>query len=139
MGGGRPSPGRPSEAERRLAHARTRRDDDEVARLEAGRDPVEIAEAGWELQRQRPPKIVGPVELVFCFQDGRDKRKRDVTNLIKAPEDLLVKHGVIEADDNTIVRAVSACWDDTVEGVEISIFRVTVASASISTAGENAA
>ena len=98
-----------------------------------------IAEAGWELQRQRPPKIVGPVELVFCFQDGRDKRKRDVTNLIKAPEDLLVKHGVIEADDNTIVRAVSACWDDTVEGVEISIFRVTVASASISTAGENAA
>jgi Holliday junction resolvase RusA-like endonuclease len=86
------------------------------------------AEAGWELKRQRPPKVAGPVELVFCFQDGRDKRKRDVTNLIKAPEDLLVKHGVIEADDNTIVRAVSACWDDTVKGVQISIFPVASAS-----------
>src|SRR5579859_2740277 len=80
-----------------------------------------IVEAGWELARQRPPKCVGPVRLSFEFQDGRDKRKRDVTNLLKAPEDLLVKHGVIEADDNTIVRAVEACWSDSVSGVRITI------------------
>jgi len=95
-----------------------------------------LQEAGWELQRQRPPKFVGPVELVFHFQDGRDNRKRDITNLIKAPEDLLVKHGVIEADDNTIVKSVAACWDDTAEGVQVAIFpiesnRVPEASESV--------
>lgn len=84
-----------------------------------------IAEAGWELARQRPLKVAGPVDLVFHFQDGRDKRKRDVTNLIKAPEDLLVKHGIIEADDNTIVRSVTAFWADTAVGVEITIIPVS--------------
>ena len=48
-----------------------------------------INEAGWELQRQRPSKHDGPVALSFEFQDGRDKRMRDISNLIKAPEDLL--------------------------------------------------
>lgn len=80
-----------------------------------------IKEAGWELARQRPPKVAGPVVLFFHFQDGRDKRKRDITNLIKAPEDLLVKHGIIEADDNSIVRAVEARWSDTVTGVQILV------------------
>jgi len=81
-----------------------------------------IQEAGWELTRQRPAKVLGPVVLFFHFQDNRKpKRPRDVTNLIKAPEDLLVKHGIIEADDHTIVRGVEAYWDDTVEGVRIVI------------------
>lgn len=80
-----------------------------------------ILEAGWELTRQRPAKCVGPVCLSFEFQDGRDKRKRDVTNLLKAPEDLLVKHGIIEADDQTIVRKVNAAWSHEVQGVRITI------------------
>lgn len=80
-----------------------------------------IQEAGWELKRQRPAKHVGPVELIFLFEDGRDNRKRDVTNLIKAPEDLLVKHGVIQADDNSIVKGVSAYWNYSVKGVKIVI------------------
>ena len=78
-------------------------------------------EAGWELKRQRPAKAIGPVSLTFEFQAGKDKRKRDITNLLKAPEDLLVKYGVIEADDNTIVREISARWSECVEGVKISI------------------
>jgi Holliday junction resolvase RusA-like endonuclease len=90
-------------------------------------------EAGWELTRQRPAKSVGPVSLLFEFQSNRDKRKRDITNLLKAPEDLLVKFGVIEADDNTIVKEIRARWNKDVVGV-----RVTVASASIETiAGES--
>lgn len=80
-----------------------------------------IAEAGWELKRQRPSKTLGPVSIHFEFQSGRDKRKRDITNLLKAPEDLLVKFGVIEADDNTIVQEISACWSECVEGVCITI------------------
>lgn len=80
-----------------------------------------IHAAGWELKRQRPPTILGPVVLFFHFQSNRDKRKRDITNLIKAPEDLLVKHGVIEADDNSIVKGVQAYWSDAVTGVKIVI------------------
>lgn len=78
-------------------------------------------EAGWELLRQRPAKAIGPVSLIFEFQAGKDKRKRDITNLLKAPEDLLVKHGVIEADDNTVVQSISANWNAEVTGVRITI------------------
>jgi len=80
-----------------------------------------IMEAGAEIMRQRPRKCVGPVNLIFEFQEGRDNRKRDITNLIKAPEDLLVKHGIIEADDGSIVRKVQAHWTPEVEGVRITI------------------
>jgi Holliday junction resolvase RusA-like endonuclease len=79
-----------------------------------------IIEAGWELLRQRPRKIVGPVNLKFEFEEGRSKRKFDITNRIKAPEDLLVKHGIIEADDHTIVRRISLAWGQ-VEGVCVTI------------------
>lgn len=82
-----------------------------------------IMEAGNEILRQRPRKVAGPVHLTFEVQEGKDRRPRDISNLIKAPEDLLVKHGIIEKDDNSIVRSISAKWSDEVEGV-----RVTVAS-----------
>lgn len=87
-------------------------------------------EAGWILASQRPAKVTGPVVLFFHFQDGKDKRKRDVTNFIKAAEDLLVTHKIIEADDNTIVRGVEAYWDDTVTGVKIVIVPHRVPAAS---------
>lgn len=86
-----------------------------------------IQEAGTEIMRQRPSKCVGPVSLMFEFQEGRDKRKRDITNLLKAPEDLLVKHGIIEADDGSVVRKVSAAWSAEVEGVRITIEQSEVA------------
>ena len=41
-----PQVGRRAEREAGLAHARTRREDDQVARLEAGRQMIQIAEAG---------------------------------------------------------------------------------------------
>lgn len=80
-----------------------------------------IMEAGNEILRQRPSKVAGPVVLSFEFQDGRDNRKRDISNLIKAPEDLLVKHGIIEADDQTIVRKINAGWSLEVEGVRVTV------------------
>lgn len=79
-----------------------------------------IQEAGTEILRQRPSKVAGPVSLFFEFRQI-DKRKRDITNLLKAPEDLLVRHGIIEADDNSIVRAVHASWSEAVEGVRITV------------------
>lgn len=87
-----------------------------------------LIEAGYALNRQRPIPVKGPVNLIFEFQEGRDNRKHDVTNLIKGPEDLLVKHGIIEADDGSIVRRVEACWNAEVEGMRVtveSIFGVT--------------
>ena len=88
-----------------------------------------IQEAGNEILRQRPSKVAGPVCLSFEFQEGRDKRKRDISNLIKAPEDLLVKHGIIEADDQTIVRKINVAWSIEVEGVRISVTKAEDASA----------
>lgn len=80
-----------------------------------------IMEAGNEILRQRPSKVAGPVILLFEFQDGYDARRRDISNLIKAPEDLLVSHRIIEADDQFTVRKISASWATDVEGVRVTI------------------
>lgn len=79
-----------------------------------------IKEAGWELKRQHPAKLKGPVALNYVFQDEKDKRKRDLGNLEKATTDLLVEHGIIEADDHTIVRRISLAWGQ-VDGVCVTI------------------
>jgi Holliday junction resolvase RusA-like endonuclease len=91
-----------------------------------------ILEAGWELKRQRPSKCLGPVSLSFEFEEVNGKRKRDISNLIKAPEDLLVKHGVIEADDQFIVRSITVSWSREVHGVRITIEPVVTAFPSAS-------
>ena len=83
-----------------------------------------IEEAGWLLACQRPQKCIGPVALFFEFEQP-DRRKRDITNLLKAPEDLLVKHGIIEADDCSIVRSVHASWSEAVGGCRITIEQLT--------------
>lgn len=81
-----------------------------------------IQEAGCEIMRQRPAKCLGRVELHLQFGEP-DKRKRDVSNLIKPVEDLLVKHGIIEADDSSIVRGVHASWSDAVSGCRVTVER----------------
>jgi crossover junction endodeoxyribonuclease RusA len=83
-----------------------------------------IALAGAELQAQRPVKMAGPVSLVFRFEAPTNKRPRDISNLLKAPEDLLVKHGIIEGDSHLIVRRISAEWSAEVIGVHIQIFHL---------------
>lgn len=84
-------------------------------------------EAGWSLKAQRPTAIKGPVVLRYQFQEGQDKRKRDIGNLEKAPTDLLVEHGVIEADDNTIVRGISLFWSKHITGARVEIIPVSKA------------
>lgn len=84
-------------------------------------------EAGWSLKAQRPTAIKGPVVLRYQFQEGQDKRKRDIGNLEKAPTDLLVEHGVIEADDNTIVRGISMFWSKHISGARVEIIPISKA------------
>lgn len=84
-----------------------------------------IQEAGCEIMRQRPRKIDGPVSLNYEFQEvHKVNRKRDLGNLEKATTDLLVKHGIIEADDGSIVREIALKWNAEVKGVRITINQV---------------
>jgi Holliday junction resolvase RusA-like endonuclease len=82
-----------------------------------------INEAGVEILRQRPKKLTGPVLLTYEYQEPAGKRKFDLGNREKAVTDLLVSHGIILADDNTVVREIKLKWAPDVEGC-----RVTVAS-----------
>jgi Holliday junction resolvase RusA-like endonuclease len=74
-------------------------------------------EAGWALKQQSRASFAGDVELVMRF--GPRDRRSDVTNRIKAAEDLLVEHGIL-ADDRYVVRCVVE-WADDVRGCEITI------------------
>lgn len=53
--------------------------------------------AGWQVKAQRPDPVAGNVSLdIICKR--KDNRRRDLSNFVKALEDLLVTHGVIEDD-----------------------------------------
>lgn len=80
-----------------------------------------VQEAGWVLKSQRPAPVRGPVRLMYEVQDGKDGRRRDIGNLEKGCTDLLVEHGIIEADHDLIVRELSMVWNPTVQGVRVTI------------------
>lgn len=83
-----------------------------------------LIEAGWELARQRPGKVTGRVSLYLEVGEPKTKRATDISNRLKATEDLLVKHGVIEGDDQRFVRRITMEWAP-IEGVRITIERVS--------------
>jgi len=63
--------------------------------------------AAVAIRRQAPEPIKGAVEL--NIQLGRpDRRRRDLSNYIKALEDALVQHGLIE--DDSMVQTLSVAW-----------------------------
>lgn len=68
-------------------------------------------DAGWRLKAARLEPIKGPVSVVV-ERYVPDKRRRDADNLNKPVLDLLVAYGVIEADDNRIVRSITSRWVD---------------------------
>lgn len=80
-----------------------------------------VLEAGYALNRQHPAPVKGQVHMRYELQDGRDKRKRDCCNYEKGVTDLLVSHGIIEADDNTILRKAVIEWNPSVTGVRVTI------------------
>lgn len=89
-------------------------------RIKSQRYDYWLMEARVDLLRQRPVKVGGPVNLTLEFKEP-DKRLRDLDNLAKAPLDFLVAHGLIEADNNSIVRKINLAWSDDVEGCRITI------------------
>lgn len=97
-----------------------------------------LQEANIDYLRQRPKKIEGPVNITMEFQEP--KRRSDLDNRVKAPLDFLVKSGVIQADDQTIVRKINLAWSDDVEGCRITIESIfgSVASESVQSMQEGA-
>jgi crossover junction endodeoxyribonuclease RusA len=79
-----------------------------------------IKEAGWRLSDQRPPQVAGRVSITIEVQEPKTKIRQDCTNRIKAVEDLLVAHSIIEGDDQRFVRNVTVRWAP-VEGVRVTI------------------
>lgn len=97
-----------------------------------------INEAGIEILRQRPKKRAGPVLLTYEYQEPSGKRKFDLGNREKAVTDLLVSHGIILADDNTIVREIKLKWAPEVEGVRVTVSEFSTASPKIEDGAEAA-
>lgn len=68
-----------------------------------------IKEAGQELNAQRVKPIQGRVYVKISLV-APDKRRRDADNTLKAILDLLVKHRIIEDDDNKILLGLNVEW-----------------------------
>lgn len=66
-----------------------------------------LSEAGWEIVRRRPNRLIGRVN--FSMAVPRNLR-RDLDNFLKAPLDLLVEHSLIE--DDSKVERISVTWHD---------------------------
>lgn len=68
---------------------------------ESARNWIEAADL--ELGLQKRQSVKGPVEISIQLCPP-NKRKYDLDNRAKVTIDALVRNGIIEADDNTIVR-----------------------------------
>jgi len=77
-----------------------------------------------EIMIQRPPKFEGPVTLTLWR--GELRRNADVSNYIKAVEDVLVKMNIIEGDTRETVRRVSSGYNPDLEGSVVIIQKVDV-------------
>lgn len=67
-----------------------------------------ISEAGWELKKQKVRYVGGKVKITYLV-NRKDNRKRDLSNLCKAVEDLLVDHSII--DDDSKIEEFSMRWE----------------------------
>ena len=81
-----------------------------------------IVEAGWELKIQKVVPVRGPVKLTYELQnDAKGLSLWDYANREKATTDLLVEHGIIEADHRLIVKEVSCKGTDDLVGIRVTI------------------
>lgn len=80
--------------------------------------------AGLSVAQSGVQKFEGPVVISI---KAPENNRRDISNYIKAVEDLLVLHEIIEDDRCKIVRGISAVWHDG-ENVEVTIEAVACAS-----------
>lgn len=99
--------------------------DGKTRRVKSQRYADWVIEAGWALKRQRVIPVRGQVRIRYELQEGHDNRRRDCFNFEKGVTDLLVEHGIIEADHDLILRGGEVCWNSEVEGVRVTISPVS--------------
>ena len=81
-----------------------------------------VIEAGWQLKIQKVLPQRGPVKLTYELQnDAKGISLWDYANREKAVTDLLVEHGIIEADHRLIVKEVSIKGTDDRIGIRVTI------------------
>jgi hypothetical protein len=90
-----------------------------------------LLEAGYALNRQKPAPVLGKVIIHYELQDGIDRRDRDCFNFEKGVTDLLVTHGVIQADSNRILRKGVIEWSESVKGIRVTIYDASAVSVTI--------
>ncbi|WP_188408759.1 RusA family crossover junction endodeoxyribonuclease [Agaricicola taiwanensis] len=78
--------------------------------------------AGWMLKSQKPGRVEGKFALALVVQ-RKDNRKRDIGNLLKAVEDLLVEHGVIQ--DDSLAERIHIAWGEAPEGCRVTVGAVS--------------
>ncbi len=82
-------------------------------------------EAGLMLRRQKPVAFVGRASLPIEIDEAACSASSDVTNRVKAVEDLLVSHGILRDDSRKYVKTVTSSWE-----TGIGACRVTVKDAA---------
>lgn len=65
-----------------------------------------IEASGWEIRDQKPPRVEGP--YVMTMRAGRKNGRADISNIVKAAEDLLVAHHIV--DDDSFCKKITAEW-----------------------------
>lgn len=76
-----------------------------------------IRECGQLLLTQKRSYFNQPVSIIYKFGQP-DKRRRDIDNLFKAPNDFLVSSGIIL--DDSLIHKISGEWAD-ITGCEVEI------------------
>ncbi len=76
-----------------------------------------IYEAKRALAQQSFTQFTKPVSISYKFGKP-DNRKRDIDNLFKAPNDLLVACGMLK--DDSLVHKISGEWAD-IDGCEVEV------------------
>lgn len=75
--------------------------------------------AGWELIAQKPDRMAGPVVINY---EITTKATGDPDNYLKALNDILVTHRIIEGDGPNIVKRIDVKLSSDVErGVRVTI------------------
>jgi crossover junction endodeoxyribonuclease RusA len=87
-------------------------------------------EAGTELLTQNPDKHEGPVNITMTF-GLPDKRRRDIDNLAKPVNDLLVKHQVIQRDDVAFLRSLTLKIGEGFTGVRVDVLPISEAEGAV--------
>lgn len=89
-------------------------------RVKSERYRVWLQAAGWDMKRYHNVRWDTPVYLTIVI--GKLRANADVSNRIKALEDLLVTHKIIPGDSVEWVKGVNICVaQEPFEGVQIAI------------------